>query len=298
MVDFGLIVVALLNGLANGMLLLLAAVGLTLIFGVLGVLNFAHGSLYMLGAYFAILTMQTSILPGPLQENFWLSAIVAIVCVSIVGGLIEKFIIRRIYEYTHEFQLLLTFALVLIIDYGVRIVYGAQPKLVAVPPALDFSFNILGRQYPAYNAFILLVGIIVIVALWAMFTYTRFGKKTRAAAQDREIANAHGINVYQIFTVVFILGSALAALGGVLAAPYQSITPAMGEHIIVDSFIIVIIGGLGSFPGALLGALLIGVIDATAFLLMPEIQSYVPYVLMAVVLILRPEGLLKGGESV
>lgn len=291
MVEVASIVVALLNGLANGMILFLAAIGLTLIFGVLGVLNFAHGSLYMMGAYFTVLLINAQGALGFLNNNFWLLLVVSPILVAIVGALMEWLIIRRVYDHDHEFQLLLTFALVLALDNGMRILFGAEPRSLGVPAELSFSVDILGKQFAAYNLFLIAVGLVVIVALWSLFNFTRFGRQVRAAAQDRDIASAHGINVYRLFTIVFFLGSILAGLGGALAAPFQAINPTMGENIIIESFIIVVIGGLGSFAGALVGALAIGVINAMAFLMIPQFEPYIPFVLMAGILLVKPSGL-------
>jgi len=296
MVELASILIALLSGLANGMVLFLAAIGLTIIFGVLGVLNFAHGSLYMMGAYGMVLLFQAEGSLGVFAGNFWPLLVVAPLIVALVGGVMERFVIRQIYDHDHEFQLLLTFALVLILDNGVRIIYGARPKSMPVPTELQFSFGVLGKSFPAYNVFLIAVGGIVIALLWSLFNFTRFGRRVRAAAQDREMADAHGVNVLGLFTVVFFIGSFLAGLGGALAAPYQSVTPALGETIIIESFIIVVIGGLGSFRGALVASLLIGIINSVAFLVLPTLEPYIPFVLMAAVLLVRPEGLFAGGE--
>lgn len=296
MVDVASIVIALLTGLANGMVLFLAAIGLTLIFGVLGVLNFAHGSLYMMGAYGMVLLFRAEGALGVFASNFWALLLVAPLLVALIGSVMERFIIRQIYDYDHEFQLLLTFALVLVLDNGVRILFGARPRSMSVPTELQFSFGILGKSFAAYNVFLIVVGAVIIALLWALFNFTRFGHRVRAAAQDREIADAHGINVLGIFTAVFFIGSFLAGLGGALAAPYQSITPSIGETIIIESFIIVVIGGLGSFRGALVASLLIGLINSIAFLLAPTFEPYIPFVLMAAVLLARPEGLFARGE--
>ena len=282
---------ALLNGVANGMLLFLAAVGLTLVFGVLGVLNFAHGSLYMLGAYVTFFLVSAS---GPLSVfngNFWLAIVVAPLIVAAFGAALERVIIRPIYDRDHIFQLLLTFALVLVIDNAARIFWGTEFRSVAVPSQLAFGVPLFGRQYPAYNLFLIAVGVAFAVAMWVAFERTRVGKMVRAAAQDREIANALGVNVSLLFTAMFLVGSLLAAVGGALSAPYQTIQPTMGENIIIESFIIVVIGGLGSFSGALVGALLIGLVNSLAFLLVPSLQPILPFVLMAVVLLIAPAGL-------
>jgi branched-chain amino acid transport system permease protein len=291
MVDINSIAVILLNGVANGMLLFLAAVGLTLIFGVLGVLNFAHGSLYMLGAYFTFLLVNGGGPLGMFAGNFWLAVLVAPLAVAVIGGLMERFIIRPIYSRDHIFQLLLTFALVLVIDNAARILWGTDFRSISVPAELAFSVSIFGSRYPAYNLFLILIGAAVAVAMWLVFERTRIGKVVRAASQDRDVANALGVNVPLLFTATFITGSVLAAVGGALAAPYQTIQPTMGESIIIDSFVIVVIGGLGSFSGALAGALLIGVINSVAFQFAPALQPVIPFVLMAVVLLGMPTGL-------
>jgi len=287
------IALAVISGIANGMLLFLAAVGLTLIFGVLGVLNFAHGSLYMLGAYFTFFLVGGDGLLASVPGGFWLAIIVAPILVALVGGVLERFIIRPIYERDHVFQLLLTFALVLVIDNGARIVWGTDFRSVNVPAALDFQVSLFGSGYPFYNIFLIGLGAVVAMVLWLLFERTRLGKTVRAASQDRSIANALGVNVPLLFTGTFLLGSLLAGIGGVLAAPYQTIQPTMGESIIIDSFIVVVIGGLGSFAGALVGALAIGIVNSLAFLFAPNLQPVIPFVLMALVILTKPSGLLE-----
>jgi len=292
MIDISTFLTTLLNGLTSGMLTFLIAVGLTLIFGVLGVLNFAHGSLYMIGAYFTFLLVSGGYLGG----NFWIAAIVGALLVALVGGIIERTIIRPIYDQDHIFQLLLTFALVLVLDNGVRLFWGTDFRSVQVPELLRFRVGLLGQQYPAYNLFLILTGVVVAIIMWLAFERTKRGKIIRAAAQERDIANALGINVPRVFTGMFIIGSALAGFGGALAAPYRTITPTMGESIIIDSFLVVIIGGLGSFAGALVGALLLGIVKSFTFLYFSELQPIIPFVLLAAVILLLPGGIF-GGDS-
>ncbi|MFB6130842.1 MAG: branched-chain amino acid ABC transporter permease [Salinigranum sp.] len=280
-----------LSGVANGMLLFLAAVGLTLIFGVLGVLNFAHGSLYMLGAYFTFFLASDGKLFGVIPSNFWLALVLAPIGVAVVGGLMERFIIRPIYDRDHIFQLLLTFALVLVIDNAARMLWGTSFRSVSVPPELAFQVPIFGQSYPFYNLFIIVVGAAFALGMYLLFERTRIGKSVRAAAQDRDIANALGINVPLLFTGTLILGSLLAGIGGALAAPYQSVQPTMGENIIISSFVIVVLGGLGSFAGAFVGALLIGVVNSLAFVFAPTLQPIIPFALMAIVILSKPAGL-------
>lgn len=291
MVTLDSIALAIVSGIANGMLLFLAAVGLTLIFGVLDVLNFAHGSLYMLGAYFTyFLVSEGGVLAG-LPGSFWLALVIAPVLVALVGVVMERFVIRPVYDQDHEFQLLLTFGLVLVIDNGARILWGTDFRSVSVPGLLDFQVTLFGSGYPVYNVFLIVVGAIAALVMWLVFERTRVGKIVRASSQDRGIANALGVNVPLVFTGTFLVGSLLAGLGGALAAPYQSIQPTMGESIIIESFIIVVIGGLGSFGGAFVGALLIGVVNSLAFLYLPSLQPVIPFLLVAVVLLTRPAGL-------
>lgn len=291
MVALDSIGLAIVSGIANGMLLFLAAVGLTLIFGVLDVLNFAHGSLYMLGAYFTYFLVGDGGLLAGLPGSFWLALVIAPLLVALVGVVMERFIIRPVYDQDHEYQLLLTFGLVLVIDNGARILWGTEFRSVSSPGLLDFQITLLGSGYPFYNVFLIIVGALAALTMWLVFERTRVGKTVRASSQDRGIANALGVNVPLVFTGTFLLGSLLAGLGGALAAPYQSIQPTMGENIIIESFIIVVIGGLGSFGGALAGALLIGIINSLAFLFLPSLQPVIPFVLVAAVLLTRPAGL-------
>lgn len=289
--DIANLVIALLNGVSNGMLLFLAAVGLTLIFGVLGVLNFAHGSLYMLGAYFTYFLLNSTGKMGFLNGRFWVVIFLAAILVSLIGGFIERFIIRFVYDHDHSFQLILTFALVLVLDNAARIFWGTHFRSLSVPDSLAFQVDFILFTYPAYPLFLIILGSGIGVMLWAIFNYTRVGKVIRAAAEDRGISNALGINVPRLFTLTFIFGSALAGLAGALAAPYQSISPAMGQSIIIDAFIVVVLGGLGSFSGAFVGAMLIGIVQAISFQINPALEPIIPFALMAGILLIRPTGI-------
>lgn len=294
MVTSSTILVALLNGLATGMLLFITAVGLTLVFGVLGVLNFAHGSFYMFGAYFTFFLVSGQLI-GVFDNLFWPALVGGALIVAVVGGVVERLVIRPIYDEEHTAQLLLTFALVLVLDNGARLLWGTQFRSVEVPPLLNFPFEVLGRTFPAYNLFLIVAGGIVAVLMWFTFTRTKAGRTVRAAAEDRETADALGVNVPALYTLVFVVGCALAGLAGGLAAPFRAISPEMGTNIIIDAFIVVVIGGLGSFPGALLAAVLLGLVNSFAFIYLPQFQTLIPFILMAVVLLMRPQGLL--GEA-
>ncbi len=276
--------VNLLNGLSWGMLLFLISVGLTTVFGVLGVLNFAHGSFFMLGAYLCMQAMRWF-------PSFWLGVAVAPLAVALLGAGVERWLLRRVYVRDVSFQLLLTFAVLLVLDDGVRLVWGPGYHVVDPPPVLSGVVPVLGRSYPVYRLFLVAAGPAVGLALWAFFRLTRWGKVIRAAAMDREMAEGVGIRVPALFTAVFAFGTWLAALGGALAAPHQSVGPAMGERIIIESFIVVVVGGLGSFPGAFVGALLLGLFESFGTVFAGRAQMALPYLVLALVLLVRPRGL-------
>ncbi len=269
------------------MLLFLIAVGLSLIFGVLGVLNFAHGAFYMLGAY---LTFQVV---TRMDVNFWVALVTAPLAVGAFGGVVEVLVLRRMYARPTVFQLLLTFAFVLILDDAVRMVWGSGPRTVPQPAPLDGSIPLGRGLYPTYNLSVAVLGPLVGLAIWLVLQRTHLGRTIRAAAQDREMAAALGLNVPRIYTLVFVAGTALAGLGGLLAAPLRTLSPGMGDAIIIDSFIVVVVGGLGSFPGALVGALLLGQINAFGIInpVLAQLQLAFPFFVMALVLLVRPRGL-------
>lgn len=277
-----------LNGLSHGMLLFLISVGLTTVFGVLGILNFAHGSFFMLGAYFGMQAVK-------IFNSFWLGLIFGPIIVMAVGFLTEFFLLRKIYARNVTFQLLLTFALLLVIDDSVRMVWGSGYYIVNPPVIFSGTMFLLGQQYPVYRIFLIMAGVIAGLGLWSFFHFTKFGKIVRAASFDREMAEGVGINVPMVFTCVFLLGTWLAALGGVLAAPQQSLNPSMGERIIIESFIVVVVGGMGSFPGALIGAIMLGLLESFGTVFAGNFQMALPYLLLAVILIFKPNGLFKKG---
>lgn len=280
------VVAALLNSLDIGLLLFIIASGLTIIFGVLGILNFAHGALYMVGAYLAFTAVRYLSLP------FWISILVVPLAVAALAILLERAMLRWIYDRHPTFGLLLTFALLLILDDSVRLIWGAGYQIVDPPEGLQGTFSLLGAIYPVYSLFVIFSGVVIGLTVWLLFTRTRIGKAVRAAAIDREMATAIGIDVARVFTIVFAFGALLAGLAGVLAAPMRALGPSMGDRIIIESFIVVVIGGLGSFPGALAGALILGFLHGFGGRWLPEFDIVFPYVGMALVLLLRPQGLL------
>ncbi len=277
------LVVNLLNGLSWGMLLFMISVGLTTVFGVLGVLNFAHGSFFMLGAYLSMQVMHV-------VPSFWVGLLVGPLLVALLGLVIEKWLLRPVYDRDVSFQLLLTFSILLVLDDAVRLIWGSGYHVVEAPPLLAGVFPLFSHSYPVYRLFLVIVGPLVGLALWSFFHFSRWGKVVRAAALDREMAEGVGIRVPLLFTLVFALGSWLAALGGALAAPHQSLAPSMGERIIIESFIVVVIGGMGSFPGAFVGALILGLFESFGTVFAGRAQMALPYILLAAVLLFRPTG--------
>ncbi|MCH8191608.1 MAG: branched-chain amino acid ABC transporter permease [Chloroflexi bacterium] len=278
-----------LSGLSVAMVLFLIASGLTLIFGVLRIVNFAHGTLYMLGAFAAYWVVSRM---GGTDGNFWIALAVAPLVVAGIGGLVEVLLLRRIYGRPQYLQFLLTFGLILLAADVVRLTFGTEFKLISGPGPLSGSVSILGRPFPEYNLFLIGLAIAVAVGLWLMLQRTRLGRTIRAAASDREMTSALGVNVSLLFTLVFMLGAGLGGLGGALDAGRPVVIhPIMDVERVLQSFIVVVIGGLGSVGGALLGALIIAQVSAFGILLLPQFSAAFAFVIMAAVLLVRPWGL-------
>ncbi len=282
------LVLNLFNGLSWGMLLFLISIGLTIIFGVLGVLNFAHGSFFMLGAYLCMQMMSY-------MKSFWVGIIVGPILVALLGILVEKFLLKKIYNRDISFQLLLTFALLLVLDDAVRLIWGSGYYVVEPPQILSGVINIFSHTYPVYRIFLIIIGPVIGLSLLAFFKFTKYGKIIRAAALDREMAEGIGVNVSLVFTSVFAFGTWLSALGGALAAPHQSLAPSMGERIIIESFIVVVVGGFGSFTGAFVGAIFIGLLESFGTMFAGRLQMALPYILLIIILLVKPTGLFKKG---
>ena len=278
-----------LSGLTAAMFLFLIASGLSLIFGVLRVLNFAHGTFYMLGAYSAYQLVQWL---GPGPGRFWIAALGAALAIAVLGGLVERLLFRHLYGKEELYQLLFTYALVLILSDVAKIVWGTQQKSVSRPPELTGSLSLVGAIVPHYNLLILLLGPSIALAFWFVLQKTRAGRVIRAAALDRETLGALGVNVDRLYTLVFMLGSFLGGLGGALIAPMRATVPGMDTEIIVEAFVVVVIGGLGSFWGTFLGALIYGQVLSFGILFFPRFSIFAVFALMAAVLIVRPWGLL------
>lgn len=285
------ILAALLNSLETGLLLFVIAIGLNIVFGVLNVINFAHGGLYMLGAYFTFSLVKYAGLP------FWPALLLAPLGVALLAVLLERVVLRWVYGRDVADSLLVTFALLLVIDDAVRIVWGSGIHVVDPPPALRGTVRVFGVVYPVYSFFVMGLAVLALLALWQFFARTRAGRIVRAASVDRRMAEGVGINVPLVVTSVFALGAWMAASAGVIAAPMRAVSPGMGDLVIIDAFIVVVIGGLGSFPGTLAGALVLGAIYGFGGRYLPQINLLLPYLGMALVLLLRPRGLLGRKEA-
>ena len=283
-----------LTGLASASSLFLVACGLSLIFGVTRIVNFAHGSFYMLGAYLAYTLVQY--VPGSIL-GFWGSVIAAALIVALVGAIIEVVMLRRIYNAPELYQLVATFGIVLIVQDAVLWIFGAEDKLGPRAPGLDGIVRIFGEPIPQYDLLLIALGPAVLGALWLLLNRTRWGVLVRAATLDREMVASLGVNQSWLFTTVFFLGSFLAGLGGALQVPRVSINLLMDLSIIAEAFVVVVIGGMGSIPGAFVAALLIGELNAFGVLVLPQATIVLAFVVMAVVLVIRPYGLFGKQET-
>jgi branched-subunit amino acid ABC-type transport system permease component len=276
------------SGLMTAMFLFLIASGLSLVFGVMRVLNFAHGSFYMLGAYLAWQAMQWL---QPVGEAFWAAAIFAALGIAVLGGIVERLLLRHLYGRDELYQLLLTYALVLIFGDVAKYIWGTGQLSVQRPPLLAGSIQIFGTTQPYYNLFIMALGPAIAVGGWLVLTRSSAGRMVRAASYDREMVGALGANVGAIYTGMFMASSFLAGLSGALVTPLQSIVPGMDVLIIVQAFIVVVIGGLGSFWGTFWGSVIYGQVLSFGILIFPGFSLFSVFALMAVILIVRPWGL-------
>lgn len=291
-----------LNGLQLGVMLFLMAAGLTLVFGIMGLINLAHGSMYMLGAFVGATVTQAT-------GSFVVGLLVAIPAAALVGWAVELAVLRRLYARDHLDQVLATFGLLLFFNALVQLLWGRQPLFMDVPEALSGSVELIpGVPYPAYRIAIIATGLIVAMLLYLLISRTRLGMQIRASASNREMAEAIGVNTPMLYSLVFALGAGLAGLAGLMAAPILAVETGMGESILIETFVVIVIGGLGSIRGAFLGALLVGLVDTLGRAFLPTLlRTVLPaatadgagaslssmgiYILMAAVLLWRPRGL-------
>jgi branched-chain amino acid transport system permease protein len=293
-VDFATFLIQCLNALQYGLLLFLVASGLTLIFGIMGVINLAHGSFYMLGAYMAYAL-------APLVERWFGGGFFTVLAVGLVlsvllGYALEWAFFSYLYEREHLQQVLMTYGLILVFEELRSLLVGDEVHGVQPPPFLSGSIA-LGdvMSYPVYRLFISAVCVVLAVAMWAVMTRTRLGMRIRAGASNREMARAMGIDIRLLYRIVFAVGVALAAMAGMIAAPVSSVYPGMGGSVLIICFVVVVIGGIGSIKGALIAALLVGVVDTFGKVLLPSVAGLSVYALMAAMLLWKPQGLFKAG---
>lgn len=285
--DFANFLIQLLNSVQYGLLLFMLAAGLTLIFGIMGVVNLAHGSFYMLGAYLA---WSLSARTGSLVLAFVLGTVLSV----IFGLLLERILFRHFYHRDHLDQVLLTFGLIYIFEEMRSILWGDDVHGVTIPQALSASIPLTDNlSYPVYRLFISGVCIALAIGLYLLISKTRLGMKIRAGAFNHEMTEALGVNVRLIHMVVFALGVGLASVAGMVASPISSVYPNMGSQVLILAFVVVVIGGIGSVRGAMIAALLVGLVDTFGKVLLPQVAGMLVYMLMAAVLLWKPEGLFK-----
>lgn len=283
-ITFDLLALQLFTGLALGAVYVLLAVGLSLIFGMLTVVNFAHGAFFMLGAYVGLLAAEKT-------GSFWLALLIAPVVVGAIGMLAERWLIRPLYGRGIDYPLLLTFGLAYMMVEGVRILWGKAGLPFDTPEILQGATSLGFADFPTYRLFVIGVVVVLLVALWLLIERTSFGLVVRAGARDSIIVRVLGVDVSRVWLIVFGVGTGIAALAGVLAAPMQGVSPEMGTSVLTVAFVVTVVGGMGSLMGAVVAGLLVGVVESMAVLFLPEAAKVSMFVIMAAVLLVRPQGL-------
>jgi branched-chain amino acid transport system permease protein len=306
-VSTALLIEQLLNGIQFGVTLFLMAAGLTLVFGVMGLINLAHGSLYMVGAFACAAVAAWT-------GSFWLGLVASLAAAAAAGAVVEWAVIRKLYDRDHLDQVLATFALILVFSEGMRWLFGPFPLYLDMPSLLSGAVTLPGGiEYPIYRLAIIIIGIAVALGLHLLVARTRIGMRIRAGASDREMVAALGVDIATLYTVIFALGAALAGLAGALVGVSQSVQVGMGEPVLILAFVVIVIGGIGSLRGAMIGALLVGVTDTMGRFLLPQLfallmpasqaasagaalASMLIYIVMALILAFRPRGLIAASS--
>jgi branched-chain amino acid transport system permease protein len=284
-IPFNILMLQVFTGLVLGMIFVILAIGLSLIFGLLTVVNFAHGAFYMWGAYVALLCM------GYLG-NFWVGLVVVPLVTGIIGVLVEYFLVRRLYGLNPDYPLLLTFGLSLIMIETVRILFGTSDYPFSAPALLQGTFNFLNLFYfPTYRIFVIAITSVIILFLWLFLEKTDIGLIIRAGTRDSEMVRVLRIDISKIWLLVFGLGTGLAGLAGILAAPMRGVYPEMGIAMLVECFVVIVVGGMGSLKGAVISGLILGQVVSLTSLILPEMSNIVIFIVMAIVLLIRPSGL-------
>ncbi len=284
MTDINLFFLQLATGLALGSVYVLLAIGLSLIFGMLTVVNFAHGAFFMVGAYVGVYTLGVT-------GNFWFSLLLVPIATGMLGLIIERLLVRPLYKRSIDDPLLLTFGLSYLLVDVIRALFGISGLPVSTPAALRGAVFIGVGYFPKYRLFLIVATALVVLGLWLFVEKTRFGLIMRAGARDSEIVRILGIDIARVWFIVFALGTGIAGLSGILAAPIRAVTPEMGVPVLAESFVVTVVGGMGSLPGAVVAGLLVGVVYSLTSLYAPNYAEMSIFFLMAVVLLVRPRGL-------
>jgi branched-chain amino acid transport system permease protein len=286
-----ILVIQCFNALLYASILFLIAGGLSLIYGVMRIVNLAHGTLYAIGAYMAAWLVGKGVAAGVSPVLLILLLPVGAAIVGVVGAVMEPTLLRPMYRRAEEYQLLVTFGLLLMLEDAIRFVWGGTPLSAAVIMESLGSLRILGARYPTYNLVIIAIGLVSAILLWAFVYRTKFGVLLRATSQDMRMASSLGVNVKKVYVQAFALGCTMAGLGGAIIVPGQAAVLGMGTDALILAFVVVVVGGLGSLLGALIGALIVGVMRTVGIMFFPEIELAVLYLIAAVVLLVRPTGL-------
>ena len=283
-ITLNLLLLQAIAGVALGAIFVLLAIGLSLIFGMLGVVNFAHGAFFMVGAYAGVYFYG-------LSGNFWFSLVLVPLTVGVVGLAVERVLVRPLYGRGIDYPLLLTFGLSYVLVEAIRILFGVEGNPMGPPALLRGAVDIGVGHFPTYRLFLIGATALIVAALWLFIEKTRFGLIIRAGAQDPEIVRILGIDISRVWLLIFALGIAIAGLSGILAAPTRAVTPEMGIPVLVESFVVTVVGGMGSLAGAVVAGLLVGIVYSMTSLFAPEFAEMSIFALMALVLLLRPQGL-------
>ena len=284
----GTILLQLMNALSYGFLLFIITSGITIIFGILGVLNLAHGSLYLLGSYIGYSIIMSAGLP------FWVALLAVPIIIAVIGLFIEFILLRPTYKLGHLSQVLVTFGLAYILHDLFTIFWGKNVMVVNPPDFLNYSIELLGYSIPAYRLSLIVIGCLIALILWFIQEKTKWGAVVRAGLSDKEMVGAMGVNISLVFTCIFVFGSLLAGIGGVLGSPILGVYPGMEFQILILSLVVLVVGGLGSVVGTFFASLLVGFVETFSRFFVPELSLIITFALMAVVLIIRPQGLIGG----
>jgi branched-chain amino acid transport system permease protein len=284
-----LILVQLFNGISLGMIYVLMAVGLTVIFGMLNIINFAHGAVYAVGAYLAF---QCAVLLGEWSGSFWLAILISPLLTAALGALLEVLLIRKMYDAEHNYQILLTFGITLILQEVIIMIWGPVGKSVPMPKQLAGVVDWGSFSFPEYRIFLIIFIAAICLISWLLIEKTSYGSIIRAGTENRNMVNSLGINIYTVFTVIFAIGMGLAALAGAVSLPMRGAMPLMGDSVLTLCFVVVVIGGMGSFTGAILGGLIVGIVESMMALVWPPGAMIATFAAMALVILIWPRGLL------